>query len=179
MKLPPIGFRVCVLAPALLLTGCASIMSGRHAEVSIDSYPSNAHVVVRDRRGQQVASVNTPGKVTLKRKERIMFPARYTASIEAPGYQGAEVPIRSTVNPWVLGNVVLGGVPGLIVDNATGAAWKPRESNIYRQLTPIYTAQQGQPPPSNPVPQMVAAPQVPSAPQSDAPTHTGEPLGTY
>jgi hypothetical protein len=179
MKLVHIGFRVSVLATVLFLAGCASIMSGRHAEVSIDSYPSNAHVVVRDRRGQQVASVNTPGKVTLKRKERIIFPARYTASIEAPGYQGAEVPIRSTVNPWVLGNVVLGGIPGLIVDNATGAAWKPRESTIYRQLTPIYTAQQGQPPASNSAPKMAAVPQVPSAPQSDAPARTGEPLGTY
>jgi hypothetical protein len=123
-------------------TGCASIMSGRHSEVTINTNPSRAHVVVRDHRGQEVASVNTPGKVTLKRKERVIFPARYTATIEAPGYHAATIPIRSTINPWILGNVVAGGLVGLAVDNVTGAAWRPRDTDIYHELTPIYTAQQ-------------------------------------
>ena len=117
-------------------------MSGRHAEVTINSNPANAHVVVRDKRGQQVAALNTPAKVTLKRKDRLIFPARYTATIEAPGYQTAQVPIHSTVNPWLLGNIVFGGIPGLVVDNVTGAASKPWDANIYHELTPIYTAQQ-------------------------------------
>ena len=60
-----------------------------------------------------------------------------TATIEAPGYAPAEVPIRSTVNPWILGNILIGGIPGLIVDNATGAAWKPADSRICSQLCPI------------------------------------------
>ncbi len=123
-------------------TGCTSIMSGRHAELSIDSNPHHAHVVIRDRRGQEVATVNTPGKVTLRRNERFIFPARYTATIEAPGYHAATIPIRSTINPWILGNVIIGGIPGLVVDNATGAAWKPRDSEIYHELAPIYVAQQ-------------------------------------
>ena len=42
------------------------------------------------------------------------------------------MPINSTVNPWVLGNVVFGGVIGLAVDNATGAAWKPKVASIQR-----------------------------------------------
>lgn len=113
-------------------------MSGRHAEVEIASNPPNAHVVVRDKRGQQVASLNTPATVTLRRKDKLIFPARYTATIEAPGYQTASVPIRSTVNPWILGNVVLGGIPGLVIDNVTGAVWRPRHSSIYQELTPIY-----------------------------------------
>jgi hypothetical protein len=129
-----------VVSPA----GCASIMSGRHAEVAINTSPPNAHVVVRDKRGQEVASVNTPGKVALRRKERFIFPARYTATISAPGYRTAQVPIRPTVNPWILGNVVLGGIPGLVVDNVTGAAWKPRHAEIYHELTPIQLAQQSE-----------------------------------
>jgi hypothetical protein len=136
---------LCVMitaSPLCWFIGCASIMSGRHAEVTINSNPANAHVVIRDRRGQEVAALNTPAKVTLKRKERIIFPARYTATIEATGYHAATIPIRSTINPWILGNVVLGGVVGLAVDNVTGAAWKPRDTDIYHELTPIYTAQQ-------------------------------------
>lgn len=125
------------------LTGCASVMSGRHADVAFDSYPSNAHVVIRDKVGREVASLNTPGVVSLKRNRRFFMPARYTATIEAPGYQTAQVPIRSTINPWIVGNVVVGGIPGLIVDNATGAAWKPRQSQINHQLSPLDGPQPG------------------------------------
>lgn len=133
-----IGFAACSL-----LNGCASIVSGRHADVSIDSYPTNAHVVINDNKGRAVASLNTPGVVSLKRNRRFFLPAKYTAVIDAPGYEPAQVPIRSTVNPWILGNIVIGGVPGLIVDNATGAAWQPRESQIHRQLTPLCGPGQG------------------------------------
>jgi hypothetical protein len=110
--------------------------------VTIDSVPSNAHVVVRDKRGREVANAITPATVALKRKDKWIMPARYTATIEAPGYQPVAVPIKSTINPWVLGNVVVGGIPGLIVDNATGAAWKPRNSEIHQQLAPNYSIQQ-------------------------------------
>ena len=140
----PANQRICAAVAAvtlLSLAGCASIMSGRHADVAINSNVPNAHVTVRDKRGQEVASLRTPANVALKRKDRFIFPARYTATIEAPGYQPAEVPIRSTVNPWILGNVVFGGIPGLIVDNATGAAWKPKRSQIYQELTPFETAE--------------------------------------
>jgi len=125
------------LASCSLLTGCASIISGRNADVAIDSYPSNAHVVIHDNDGRQVASLNTPGVVSLKRNRHYFLPARYTAVIEAPGYAPAEVPIRSTVNPWIIGNIVIGGIPGLVVDNATGAAWQPSHSEIHRQLAPL------------------------------------------
>jgi uncharacterized protein YceK len=121
----------------IMLSGCASIMSGRHAEVAINTNAPNARVVVRDKRGQHVASLHTPATVTLRRKDKLIFPARYTATIEAPGYQPASVPIRSTINPWILGNVVVGGIPGLVVDNVTGAAWRPRHTEIYQELTPF------------------------------------------
>jgi hypothetical protein len=136
---------VFVVAACSLQSGCASIISGRNAEVAIDSYPSNAHVVIHDNDGRQVASLNTPGVVSLKRNRRYFLPARYTATIEAPGFAPAEVPVRSTVNPWVLGNVLfgLGGVAGLAVDNATGAAWMPRHSVIHSQLAPLGGPGQG------------------------------------
>jgi uncharacterized protein YceK len=140
MRLPRRFLVATVVAATLSVTGCASIMSGRHAEVAINTNAPNARVVVRDKRGQHVASLHTPATVTLRRKDRFIMPARYTATIEAPGYQQASVPIRSTINPWILGNVVIGGIPGLVVDNFTGAAWRPRDSEIYQELTPIYGA---------------------------------------
>jgi hypothetical protein len=143
MKLGALLNRVCGIVLLLTsLAGCASIVSGRHAEVSISSNPPNAYVVIHNKRGQEVASVHTPGTVALKRKDQFIFPSRYTATIAAPGYQTAQVPIRSTVNPWVLGNIVVGGIPGLVIDNATGAAWKPRDAEILTELVPVYAAEQ-------------------------------------
>ena len=143
MKSAPTAKLLCALTACLWLCGCASIVSGRHAEVTIDSFPSNAHVVVRDKRGKEVAQLNTPATVALKRKDKLVFPAQYTATIEATGYQSVDVPIRSTLNPWVLGNVVVGGIPGLVIDNVTGAAWKPRQSKIHQQLDRIYPVPEG------------------------------------
>jgi hypothetical protein len=137
--------------------GCASIVSGRYSDVAIDSYPSNAHVLIRDDKGRTVASLNTPGVVSLKRNRKWFLPARYTAVIDAPGYQATQVPIRSTINPWILGNVVIGGIPGLVVDNATGAAWRPKQNEIRRELVPLegpgggemYSANESPPDPSS------------------------------
>jgi hypothetical protein len=141
MKSAPVLVRALAVMAILPVAGCASIISGRHAEVTINSFPSDAHVVVRDKRGREVANAITPATVALKRKDKFIFPARYTATIEAPGYQPVCVPIGSTVNPWILGNIVIGGIPGLIVDNATGAVWMPTASEIDQQLTPLQTAQ--------------------------------------
>jgi hypothetical protein len=143
-----------ILAACSQLTGCASIVSGRYADVAVDSYPTNANVLIRDDNGRTVAALTTPGVVSLKRNRRYFLPARYTAVIDAPGYEPAQVPIRSTVNPWVLGNVVVGGIPGLVVDNATGAAWRPKCAEIHRQLTPVGGGSEqptDQPSPSEPV----------------------------
>jgi uncharacterized protein YceK len=126
-----------VVLSGISLSGCASIVSGRHAEVAVDSYPTHAHVDIHDKHGRRVSSFQTPGVAKLKRQGKYFMPAKYTATIVAPGFEAAQVPIRSTVNPWVLGNVVIGGVPGLVIDSATGAAWKPNRDEIHRQLQPL------------------------------------------
>jgi hypothetical protein len=135
--------RIAAVALVLGLCGCASIVSGRYADVHLDSHPANAHVVVRDHKGATVAEANTPAVVTLKRNRKFFLPAKYTATFEAPGYAAAQVPLRSTLNPWVAGNLVLGGPVGLIVDTATGAGWRPKHDQVSQHLEPILTAQSG------------------------------------
>ena len=126
-----------VIASANLLCGCASIISGRHATVEIDSSPSAAEVVIRDQHGNEVLTTHTPAKVQLKRKDKFIWPAKYTATFEKPGYEPKTVAINSKLNPWILGNVVFGGVIGLAVDNATGAAWQPKVASIDASLSPL------------------------------------------
>src|SRR4051794_16668930 len=129
--------RLAAITAAGLFPGCASIMSGRYADVTVASNPPNALVAVRDDTNREVASFHTPGVAKLRRNRKFLMPARYTATIEAPGYQTACVSIRSTPNPWILANIVLGGVPGLVVDGATGALWQPRPAKIHQDLSPL------------------------------------------
>jgi hypothetical protein len=117
--------------------GCASIISGRTSQVKIDSHPRNAHVSIRDHEGSQVAQGTTPATVELKRGRTWLRPARYTATISKPGYQTVQAPIRSTLNPWVFGNILLGGPVGLAVDGTTGAGWRPNPNEIVQHLHPL------------------------------------------
>jgi hypothetical protein len=142
-----LSLRAAATGAAIGLSGCASTISGRTATVTIDSYPSHADVVIHDKHGQEVMATHTPARVELRRKDKFIWPAKYTATITKPGYKTARVPINQTLNPWIVGNVVVGGVIGLAVDNATGAAWKPKVAAIHSELEPIYVAQQ---PPTNP-----------------------------
>jgi hypothetical protein len=131
----------CLLPTAccLLSTGCASLFSGRTADVRITSMPSNATVLVHNQSGEHVTTVQTPATVTLKRKHKFFRAERYTATIAAEGYQPTTVAINQKLNPWMIGNAVFGfaGVVGLGVDGYTGAAWKPEEAEIHRELAPL------------------------------------------
>jgi hypothetical protein len=120
----------------LVACGCASIISGRSADVAINSSPPDAEVSIRDDQGRMVAAARTPAVVSLKRGDGFLKKANYTATIEKPGYSTAHVPIESRLNPWLLGNVFFGGVVGLVVDPYTGAMWRPTPSEINEELQP-------------------------------------------
>lgn len=143
-------FRSIVVAGGLAASGCASIISGRTATVTLDSRPPDAAVVIRDRRGDEVLTTHTPATVELRRKDRFLWPASYTATFQKPGYESKQVAIEQTVNPWILGNVAFGGVVGLAIDSATGAAWAPKVAAINEPLEPTYVVQQPVPPLQSP-----------------------------
>ena len=130
------GLLILAVAP-LGVSGCASIISGRSVEVPINTTPSAAHVTVSNDQGELVAQAQTPAVVTLKRGRGFLRkPPRYLATIEKQGHQTHEVEINPTVNPWVAGNIALGGVIGLVADSATGAMWRMSPGEIDCTLAP-------------------------------------------
>jgi hypothetical protein len=130
----PIVATIAVLASSA--AGCATVISGTRSDVTIVTNPANAHVVIQDRKGREVASTETPTVVKLKRASAVVLPARYTATVEAPGYQPQKVDIGYCMNPWAFGNIVLGGLIGLVVDDASGAMWKPTHETYAVNLKP-------------------------------------------
>lgn len=129
------------LAALVSFTGCASIMSGGRKNVRIESNPPGAHVTVRNTKGMEVASLNTPAVASLNRGTGFFVPANYIATIEKPGYQPVECKIQPYLNPWYFpGNVVAGGLLGLlIIDPATGAMYGLAPSQIHADLVPCKT----------------------------------------
>ncbi len=127
-----------VLGAALLLiatsalTGCSSIVSGGRDTVSFTSNPTGARIRVVDRAGKEVQSGTTPCKLDLNRGQGYFTPAQYKVLASAPGVPEREVPLRAGLNGWYFGNIVFGGLVGMIVvDPLTGAMWDlPETSNI-------------------------------------------------
>ena len=113
---------VCVTMA--LLTGCASIIDGGPKSVTIRSTPPGAALtIVNVKSGQAVHSGTTPATVVLARSNGFFQSASYTATVEKNGKKQS-ITITSNVGGWYLGNILFGGLLGiLIVDPATGAMW--------------------------------------------------------
>lgn len=120
----------------LVLSGCASIMSGGMDHVSVTSKPQNAHFAISDENGKVVQQGTTPSTVTLARSDGFYDGQTYKVSFDADKHASKTVALDTTLNGWYLGNVIFGGALGLlIIDPATGAMWDLPE-NLEATLAP-------------------------------------------
>ncbi len=99
-RLPVAALVLCMLC------GCATIISGKNETVRIDSEPQGVMVKVDG------AHYETPVVISLARDtdHYVVFP------------NGQRVDITRHFQAAVLGNILLGGVIGLVVDAVSGAA---------------------------------------------------------
>ena len=113
------------LATSLLFNSCASIVSKSNWPVSINSTPNGAVVSIADHNSVEVFKGNTPTVVTLKSGAGFFKKASYTAKFILDGYETKVVPINFSINGWYFGNLLIGGILGmLIIDPATGAMYR-------------------------------------------------------
>ena len=97
----------------LSLSGCATIIHGSRQEIGISSIPTGASVSVN---GEKMG--RTPTIVKVKRKDS------QVVQILLDGYLPYEVVLIRKVDGWIVGNIIFGGLIGLIVDVATGSMYK-------------------------------------------------------
>jgi len=114
---------------AVVMFGCASIVSKSQYPVTISSVPDAATVTIENKAGEQVFRGETPTTVTLNASAGFFSGENYTIHFEKAGYSTATRMLNSEMDGWYIGNILLGGVIGmLIVDPATGAMWKLPEN---------------------------------------------------
>lgn len=132
------------VAAMLGLQGCASILGDSRYPVSVTSAPPGATFEITDKSGQVVHSGNTPSTVTLKSGKGYFSGQTYTLRFKKDGYPDRSVTLDSSVSGWYWGNIVFGGVIGLlIVDPATGAMFKLPEGVSADMGQPIAGTQNG------------------------------------
>ena len=115
---------IVVLTFVVIGSGCATVTGGaRDQHVKITSNPVGATVLVD---GQPVGQ--TPADVKLCRK------TEHNVEVAYPGYETAQTTIHRNLNPWLFGNILVGGPLGLVVDICTDATHNLSPDEIHLQL---------------------------------------------
>lgn len=118
MKLLSFGLMVVFL---ITQTGCASIVSHRSQDFKVHSTPSGADIYIDDAKVGQ-----TPMIASLKRKKR------HEIRVVKEGFVEENRSTKRGFNWWFAGNIIFGGIIGIIVDFCTGAVYdvEPEEMNV-------------------------------------------------
>lgn len=106
------------------MSACCSIVSKSSYPVTISSNPSGACFTLKKASGLPMATGTTPATITLSSSDGYFKPAKYVVEFTRKGVTQT-VPIHANLNGWYFGNILFGGLIGLlIVDPATGAMWR-------------------------------------------------------
>jgi hypothetical protein len=106
------------------LSSCATIVNDDTVRVPITTNPAGAVVTVG---GLQYVA---PADLILTRGT-----GDFTVTIEKAGYQSVSLVLEQSPDGWMWGNILLGGLIGLIVDLASGDGYdlEPERLNITLQ----------------------------------------------
>jgi hypothetical protein len=119
--------RIVLATLCAALMSCASIVSKSDWPVAFSSPEPGTAFTVKNENGVAVAKGTTPATITLTASNGYFDGADYV--VEA---NGVETPLESSMNGWYLGNIVFGGLIGLlIVDPLSGAMWTlPKTAHV-------------------------------------------------
>ncbi|HUR10094.1 MAG TPA: hypothetical protein VM012_01920 [Flavitalea sp.] len=120
---------------AIFFSNCATIVSKSNWPFTVDTAPQGANVVITNRKGIEVFNGKSPATMTLKSGSSFFTKESYTVALGMEGYESKKVTVECRVNGWYFGNLLIGGVIGmLIVDPATGAMYRLDAAGISEKL---------------------------------------------
>lgn len=114
---------ICSLAITLLMSSCATIVPGSKQNVKFDSSPGSARIFI-----DEIEVGKTPFEIKLTRK------SEHSVMIKLEGYQTYQTTLTKKFNGWYVGNILFGGLIGVIIDPITGAMYNLSPSEINAQL---------------------------------------------
>jgi hypothetical protein len=121
---------IAAAATVLFCAGCATITRGTTEQIQIASEPPGAEA----RTSMGFVCV-TPCTLQVGRKDE------FTVTVSKPGYEPAEVPVTTKVNPGggtaFAGNILIGGLVGMAADASTGAGLDHYPNPVEVDLVPL------------------------------------------
>ena len=144
------------LACAVLLSGCASATRGWEETLTVTSTPSGAQAeIIVTNASQPVAAtsggsaaepapapvVREPFVCTTPCATKIARSADIVVRVSMPGYETEMIPLKKEISntgaAGFAGNLLLGGVVGMAVDTASGAALDHKPNPVIVTLRPV------------------------------------------
>jgi hypothetical protein len=107
-------------------SGCATIVSGRDQNIHITSNPPGVRV-----KADTGVEVTTPGSLKLPRNRPHTLVAEYA------GAQPQQKDLQSGLNGWIFGNILIGGIIGVVIDIASGAYGDLSPATACFDFTPV------------------------------------------
>jgi hypothetical protein len=123
MKYSSLHLILTLVIASILLWGCATIMHGTSQKIGISSLPTGAKVSV-----DNLQLGDTPLFANLKRGDD------HIVTIEMEGFQKVQLTITKSVSGWVWGNIVFGGLIGLVVDAVSGGLYNLSPEQLHAEL---------------------------------------------
>ena len=121
----------CVIS-ALFAYSCATIIHGSDQEINITSEPGSAQILITTAKGNvTVWEGTTPALIELPREDE------YKVTVSLEGYEAGEVYIDQKLSTAFWGNILCGGVIGIIVDLSNGAAYDLEPEQIHVSLVEV------------------------------------------
>lgn len=119
------------LFAAAVLTSCATIFNGSKAKITVDNTRPVTTPVTLTVDNKSYYNVEFPTKIRIKRGFKA---TQITAT--ADGYDDGSATVNKKFNGTTLWNILLGGIPGMAVDAATGALMKPADNHYTLNMQP-------------------------------------------
>jgi hypothetical protein len=105
------------------MSSCATIVSGSKQNVKFSSNPTSATIFI-----DEVEVGKTPFEIKLARK------SEHSVMLKLEGYQTYQTKLTKKFNAWFLGNILIGGLIGIIIDPITGAIYNLSPEEINAQM---------------------------------------------
>lgn len=130
-----------ILFIVVTVSSCATIFGKSSYQIRINSSPASSFVILNNN-GTEIEKGTTPRMVTLKSSAGYFKRASYRVKFNLNGYEERIVRIEAKLNGWYIGNVLVGGLIGLlIIDPASGAMYKLETLDVNERLDPAASSQ--------------------------------------
>lgn len=121
-----------VFALMLIMSSCASIVTKNHQKITAKGLPGT--VITDVKKAQPIAYIGSNGFAEMEVRKSLK-----SKEIQATkeGYYPKNYTLGVSCQPWVFGNILFGGIPGIAIDAATGKMCKYKDKMIDLTLTPL------------------------------------------